>query len=712
MTLSRTPAPHDEGDAVRILAERDGEIASLTRTLADRDRTIAYLNQLAGERGRSLQDAEAANVALRAELTRIYQSRSWQLTGPLRWLLRRAFQGRAAMVTLLWAFRRRGPKATLTDVRRIRQDHGITGVKFWLLNGVAPGGAAQGEPGTDLAATKGALADVRGPDGYVYRAPRRPADLDARLKDLSTTFSIVVPIYNTPPALLEAAIRSVEAQWYPHWQLVLVDDASPNPATRAALEQPRDPRVTILRQPANQGISGATNAGLAAATGDFVVFLDHDDELTADCLYELALCIAAHDPDFVYSDEDKITEDGRFTQPFFKPDWSPDTMMSTMYTCHVSCVRRSLVNELGGLRPEYDGCQDWDLVLRLAERTTRIQHVTKVLYHWRIIPQSTAADLNAKPYVVSVSERLRADTLARRGLKGTLEPLPQLPSYHRVRYDIRGTPTISIIIPSRDNQPVLSACLDSIRARSSYDRYEIVVLDNGSREPATLGYLNRIRAWPGVKVIRHDAPFNYSELNNLGVAAATGDILLFLNDDTEVLTTDWLERMAGYAQLDHVGAVGAKLLYPGGEKVQHAGVLNLFNGPSHAFLRQDRNHYGYFLRNLLEYNWLAVTGACLMVERRKFEAVGGFDETLPIAYNDVDLCMRLHEVGYYNVMCQAAELIHHESISRGLDFVSPEKMARLEQERGRLYDRHPGLFLHDPFGNPNLHPNGGNFEIA
>ncbi|MBB6252828.1 glycosyltransferase family 2 protein [Nitrospirillum iridis] len=687
--------------------EQESRIAELARALADRDLDIQRLSRLADERLEILRQQAGERDALQQELALIHGSRSWQLTRPLRWALRRAGQFKTVLRTVSGTMRRHGMLAPVVDGVRLYRDHGPSGFKFWLLNGVAPGMAPGPNPLSGVP-----LGDIRGPDGYVYRALRRPFDLDLRLKDLSITFSIVVPVYNTAPALLEAAIRSVEAQWYPHWQLVLVDDASTDLATRAALDLPRDPRVTVLRSPKNQGIAGATNDGLAKATGDFIVFLDHDDELTADCLYELALCIAAHDPDFVYSDEDKITEDGRYTQPFFKPDWSPDTMMSTMYTCHVSCVRRSLVEELGGLRSEYDGCQDWDLVLRLSERTTRIQHVAKVLYHWRIIPQSTAADLQAKPYVVAVSERLRADTLARRGLKGTLEPLPQLPAYHRVRYEMRGTPTVSVIIPSRDNQAVLAACLESIRGKSSYDRYEIVVVDNGSREPATLGYLNRIRSWPGVKVIRHDAPFNYSELNNLGVAAAAGDILLFLNDDTEVLTPDWLERMAGFAQLDHVGAVGAKLLYPGGSEIQHAGVLNIDAGPSHAFLRHSPDHYGYFLRNLLEYNWLAVTGACLMVERRKFEAIGGFDLRLPVAYNDIDVCMRLYEAGYYNVMCQAVQLIHHESVSRGLDFVSREKMERLKRDRDCLFDLHPDLFQRDPFNNPNLHPNGINFEIV
>jgi GT2 family glycosyltransferase len=238
------------------------------------------------------------------------------------------------------------------------------------------------------------------------------------------------------------------------------------------------------------------------------------------------------------------------------------------------------------------------------------------------------------------------------------------------------------------------------------------VLDNGSVELTTLTYLDQIRLQANTAVIRHDAPFNFSELNNIGANIAQGDILLFLNDDTEVISTDWLERMGGYAQLAHVGAVGAKLLYPGGRQIQHAGVLNLEDGPNHAFLRQDSNTPGYYMRNLLEYNWLAVTGACLMVERTKFQSVGGFDEIFPIAYNDIDLCLSLRNTGLYNLVCQAVSLIHHESVSRGLDNLSVVKQARLQQEKRRLFDKHPYYFQYDPFHNPNLHPNGINFEVA
>lgn len=551
------------------------------------------------------------------------------------------------------------------------------------------------------------------PAGYTYVPPRAPANLDERLATLAPRirFSIVTPVYNTRPEWLADLLASVRGQWYPDWELILIDDASPDPETQSALAGIDDVRVRLLRLSINQGIAGATNAGLDAAQGDFVVFLDHDDELTPDCLYELALCIDREQPDYLYSDEDKRASSGKFIEPHFKPAWSPDTMMSTMYTCHVSCVRRSLLAATGGLRPEVNGCQDWDLALRVSEHTRRISHIPKVLYHWRILPASIASDIAAKPYVLEASRRVREAALVRRQLAGKVEALPRMPGYFRINYALRGKPLISIVIPSRDNAAVLRRCLDSIFTLSSYRRFELVILDNGSVQAGTLAYLAELGARPAVTVIRHDAPFNYSELNNLGVRHANGELLLFLNDDTEVLQADWLQRLGGYAQLSHVGAVGAKLLYPGGRLVQHAGILNLEDGPGHAFLRQEADSPGYFMRNQLEYNWLAVTGACLMVERCKFEQIGGFAECLAVAYNDIDLCMRLSDAGYYNLVVQAVRLIHHESLSRGVDHIDPAKRSRLQGEAKLMYQRNPRYFQYDPFHSINLHPNGINFEV-
>lgn len=611
---------------------------------------------------------------------------------------------------------------------RVARREGIAGVKARVRN--LHRKFSQPAPATIPALLTGsqfqslpATAIVRGPQGhyaltsgagcYTYFEPRRPDDLETRIAGLKTKpmFSIVVPSYNTHPEWLAAVLGSVSAQWYPHWQLILVDDASPAKESQRALAEISDPRVCVIRLDANRGISGATNVGLEAAEGDFVVFMDHDDDLTVDCLFELALCINRENPDFIYSDEDKRAASGAYTEPHFKPDWSPDTMMSTMYTCHVSCVRRSLLEKVGGLRSEFDGCQDWDFVLRVTEQTTRIVHIPKVLYHWRIIPASIAAKITAKPYVLDASRRVREAALLRRGLRGSVEPLPQVPGYFRINYALHGNPLVSIIIPTRDNHAVLRRCIDSIFEHTRHQRFELVILDNGSVVPEAVAYLDELRKLARITVVRHAAPFNFSELNNIGANTAKGELLLFLNDDTEILQADWLERLGGYAQLPHVGAVGAKLLYPGGRQVQHAGILNLQDGPGHAFLHLDCDSPGYYMRNLLEYNWLAVTGACLMVDRSKFAAVGGFAECLPVAYNDVDLCMRLHDAGHYNVVVQAVRLLHHESVSRGADHVDPAKLARLRSEATLMYERNPRYFQRDPFHSINLHPNGIHFEV-
>jgi len=552
------------------------------------------------------------------------------------------------------------------------------------------------------------------PARYTYSPPDMdPAGIGKGLLGLSrhTLFSVIVPVYNTDPGLLRRMIASVEAQWYSHWELVLVDDHSTSPAVREVLSDLIDPRIVIVQIAENRGISGATNEGIARATGDFIVFLDHDDELTVDCLYELALRIDRDDPDYLYSDEDKLDADGTFRDPFFKPDWSPDTLMSSMFTCHVSCVRRSLALELGGLRSEYDGSQDWDFVLRVSERARRIAHVAKVLYHWRITPGSCASDLQAKPWAIDAGKRAREDALRRRSQSGELVPVPELPGYYRTRYRMQGQPLISILIPSKNNGAVLKACIDSIFERTTYRPFEIVVINNGSTDEATLDYLSGLQKRESIRVLDCNVPFNYSEINNAGVRFSRGDLLVFLNDDTEVLSADWLEYMGGYAQLPHVGAVGAKLLYPGTRTVQHSGVLNLTNGPCHAFARIDARAPGYFARNMLEHDWLAVTGACLMIERKKFEAAGGFDEDLAVAYNDIALCLSLVEHGFYQVVCPGVELIHHESLSRGKDGLDRARMARGDRERIIMFGKHPGFFDRDPFHNPNLAPNDVYFGV-
>lgn len=702
----------------QAVVERDEQITALYQTVAGSNNRLQLLEQEISERNRIVR-AQASTI------DELRDSFSWRVTRPLRYVGRLWRKAQDVRAVARRRLQRESLPVLSSKLLKILRREGLRGVKARIRRqhyqaAAEPSGllcsasmAFSLEPAAIVRDLKGHHALVPRARGYTYIEPQCPAELEVKLAAIESAprFSIVVPVYNTPPGLLKAVLESVQAQWYPNWQLVLVDDASPSEETRTALALIDHQQISLLSLENNQGIAGATNAGLQAADGDFIVFLDHDDELTVDCLYELALCIEREQPDYLYSDEDKITGRGEYSEPHFKPDWSPDTMMSTMFTSHVSCVRRSLVEKVGGLRSQFDGCQDWDFILRVSEQTKRISHIPKVLYHWRIIPGSTASDIAAKSYILDASRRVREDALIRRGLAGTVEPIVQVPGYFRVAYHLQGNPLISIIIPTRDNEKVLRCCVDSILRLSSYRHFELVILDNGSAEPAAVAYLRQLKEFDAVTVIRHDAPFNFSELNNIGARAAAGELLLFLNDDTEVLQADWLERMGGFAQLAHVGAVGAKLLYPGQTQIQHAGVLNLEDGPVHAFLLQDCNSTGYYMRNLLEYNWLAVTGACLMVARDKFNAIEGFSERLPVAYNDIDLCMRLYDAGFYNVVCQAVRLTHHESASRGLDNIEPAKIARLKRDLAYMYERNPGYFQYDPFHNPNLHPNGINFEV-
>jgi GT2 family glycosyltransferase len=659
------------------LAGRLAQVTGLKNQCADQE---VIINELRDK----LVDSEHSARASNALVQEVFSSTSWAVARPIRWVGIRA--------------------------RTFKQS-----LKRWLSGNslISLPTSALGVP--SIVRRQDGTYELAHDEGrYTYVEPQQPPDMVDQLAKVSerTVFSIVVPVYNTPVALLEAAVRSVREQWYPNWRLILVDDASTSSDTSDALSRIDEPKIQLIRLGSNQGIAGATNAGLEAAKGDFIVFMDHDDELTPDCLYELALCIEREQGDFVYSDEDKLDESGNFTQPHFKPDWSPDTMMSTMFTGHVSCVRRSLLAAIGGLRSEFNGCQDWDFVLRVSELTQRISHVPKVLYHWRIIPASVASDIAAKPYVLDASRRVRMAALERRGLDGEIEPVTQVPGYFRVNYHLRGLPRISIIIPTRDGGNVLRVCIDSILAKSSYRNFEIVILDNGSTDSATIDYLQAINGTENIRVIRHDKPFNFSELNNIGAGQATGQLLLFLNDDAEVVSGDWMERMGGFALLPHVGAVGAKLIYPKTSTIQHAGVINLASGPAHAFSKGDAEMPGYFMRNLLEYNWLAVTGACMMIEKAKFDSLGGFDARFPIAYNDIELCIRAVNQGLFNVVCQAVTMIHHESISRGLDHKDLVKANRLQGELRRLFDKHPAYFQYDPFHNPNLDPEGLNFEVS
>ncbi len=533
----------------------------------------------------------------------------------------------------------------------------------------------------------------------------KPEEAVAEL-DYKPKFSVVIPVYNTVTEQLKEAIDSVLAQNYDNFELILVDDHSPWQNVVPVLRSyESDSRVKVIYRTENGHISAATNDGLAAADGEFAVFMDCDDIIEPTALYEMAKKLN-DDPelDFIYSDEDKITEDGKIRHmPFFKPEWSPDLFMSEMYTNHLAVYRLSIVRKIGGLRSDYNGSQDYDMTLRFMEQSdnSRVGHIPKVLYHWRERRESVAFSLGSKNYAAKAGCHAKEDALRRRGIKGHLEYVPDVGQYRTV-YDVEGEPLVSIIIPSKDNPEILRQCIDSIYGFTRYRSFEVIVVDNGS-SPENKEKISLFLGERNIRYIYGVYSFNFSKMCNKGAAAAKGDFLLFLNDDIEIFQPRWLERMLGAAQQKHTGAVGAKLFYPETTLIQHAGVSNIKEGPSHNFLRCDDSFPYYFGFSHLDYNCIAVTAACLMVKRSVFEHVNGFNEKFPVAYNDVDLCFRIYEAGYYNVQRNDAIAYHHESYSRGIDTMNEKKAFRLSAEKCMLYKDHPALKEYDPFLNVNLH---------
>ena len=524
--------------------------------------------------------------------------------------------------------------------------------------------------------------------------------------------SVIVPVYNVESKLLIECIESVRNQIYKNWELCLVDDCSTMPSVKTVLtEYENQPNIKVYYREENGHISKCTNSGFDIATGEFVALLDCDDTISVDALYEIALKLNENPKyDFIYSDEDHITENGKKRHiPFFKPDWSPDTFMSIMYTCHFSVFRKSLIDELGGMRIGLEGSQDYDLVLRVMEKTNNIGHISKILYHWRERKESTAKNLKVKPYINEATKKAKLDALKRRGIKGRLEYSEDTRQY-RVIYEVIDKPLVSIIIPSKDNSSVLQTCLSTIRDITRYDNYEIIVVDNGSSfeekakyEQLTDKYNCTYRYEP--------MDFNFSRMCNIGADLSKGEYLLFLNDDIEIAGEEWLERILGHAQLSHIGAVGCKLIYPNTNLIQHIGVLNLPIGPGHAFHKFDDELILYWGRNKVEYNYTAVTGACLMISRAKFKEIGRFEENLPVAYNDVELCFKLVEHGYYNVTRNDVRLYHHESITRGYEN-TPEKIERQMNEMKKLYELHPKFANgYDTCYNKNLTFSKGDFSL-
>jgi glycosyltransferase involved in cell wall biosynthesis len=520
-------------------------------------------------------------------------------------------------------------------------------------------------------------------------------------------FSFVIPVYNTVTEQLTECIETVLAQSYSNFELILVDDHSSWENVVPVLKgYETDRRVHVIYRTENGHISVATNDGIAAAGGDYIVFMDCDDTIEADALYEMAKKLNENpELDFIYSDEDKITEDGKIRHmPFFKPDWSPDLYMCMNYTNHLSIYRASIVKEIGGLRSEYNGSQDYDFTLRFMEKSDnrRVGHIPKILYHWRERKESAAYASSSKNYAIERARDAKLDMLQRNHIDARLEYIEGISQYRPV-YDVVGNPLVSIIIPSKDHPDILKQCIDSITEFTDYENYEIIVVDNGSKRENKQIIEEYLCRQEKCTYLYGQYEFNFSRMCNEGAAHSRGSYLLFLNDDVEMIHSEWLQRMLGHAQKSYVGAVGAKLLYPKTTIIQHDGVSSMKGGPAHNFLKCEDRDIHYFGFNRVDYNCIAVTGACLLVETTKFMEAGGFDEKLPVAYNDVSLCFALYENGYYNVIRNDVVAYHHESLSRGNDHLNDEKLFRLSRELTRLYCKFPYLNEKDPFLNGNLH---------
>lgn len=516
--------------------------------------------------------------------------------------------------------------------------------------------------------------------------------------------SVLVPIYNTPERWLRRCLDSVIKQAYPNWELCIADDASTAPHVQRVLQEyaSRDGRIRVVGRSENGHISAASNSALSLAKGEFVALLDHDDELRPHALLEIVEAIN-QEPGLVviYSDEDKIDEKGRRFQPYFKPDWNPQLLLSQNYLCHLTVIRAEHVRAVGGFRVGFEGSQDHDLFLRCCKGLldNQIRHVPKVLYHWRAIEGSTALERDAKDYASLAGVRAVREYVSD-VVGATVEEL--LHGHYRVRWPLPSpAPKVSIIIPTRDKVELLQKCIDSIFERTKYPDFECIVVDNQSSDPAALRYLRHIADRPGVRVLSYDAPFNYSKINNWAAERADGSVLCLMNNDIEVISEDWLDEMTSHALRPDTGAVGAMLYYPDGT-IQHAGVILGVGGvANHAYLGQPAGYPGHGARALVTQNLSAVTGACMVVRRSVYSEVGGLEERLSVAFNDIDFCLQLLEAGYRNVWTPHAQLIHHESATRGSDD-SKEKRQRFVAEVDYMHARWGPLLQADPAYNPNL----------
>ena len=533
----------------------------------------------------------------------------------------------------------------------------------------------------------------------------------------SPKISIVVPLYKTPEKYLRRLVESVQEQTYSNWELCLSDGSGADSPVAGILKQlaASDKRIKVIPHDSALQISENTNSAIEAATGDFIAFADHDDELTPHALFECVKALNDHPGTLVvYSDEDKMSMDGhKFFQPHFKPDYNPDLLCTVNYICHLFVVSRKVIDQVGMLRKEFDGAQDYDFIFRCVEavKDEEIYHVPKILYHWRCHEDSTAENPESKTYAFEAGRRAVQEHYNRTGIQAKVLDGEFLGLY-RTEFIRDHDPLISIIIPNKDHIDDLKRCMDSIDQKSTYQNYEYVIVENNSTDPATFEYYKKLEAEnEKVHVVYWDGVFKYSAINNYGASFARGEYFLLLNNDTEIINPNCLEELLGYCMRSDVGAVGARLYYED-DTIQHAGVVIGFGGiAGHCFVLQPRGTTGYCHRIICAQDYSAVTAACMMVKRTAFEEVGGLSEELQVAFNDIDFCMKLRKAGYLIVYNPYAELYHYESKSRGLED-TPEKVARFNREISVFEKRWPDILRNgDPYYNPNLTLKSQDFSL-
>ena len=526
------------------------------------------------------------------------------------------------------------------------------------------------------------------------------------------TISVLVPAYRTPEVFLRQMIESVLNQTYPYLELCIADGSGNDASVEKAVKeyQAKDQRVRYQRLEKNEGIAGNTNAAIHMATGGYLALFDHDDLLAPNALFEVASAIEKEQADVVYTDEDKVTSDLKeHFQPHFKPDFNPDLLCSNNYICHLFVVKRSLALMLGGQDPAYDGAQDYDFIFRCTEQAEKIVHIAKILYHWRVHQASTADNPTSKMYAFDAGKRAIEAHLKRIGAKAEVSHTKDL-GFYRVKYQVQGNPKVSIVIPNKDEKETLKKCLESIWQKTTYSNYEIILVENNSITQEIRDYYQELEDRNGVRVVYWEKEFNYSAINNFGISYAKGDYILCLNNDITVISPEWIEELLANCQRPEVGIVGARLYYPD-NTIQHAGiVLGMGGCAGSLFVGLARSRGGYLHKAALQQDLSAVTAACFMVKKEAFEKVGGFEEKLAVAFNDVDFCLKVRHAGYLVVYDPYAELYHHESKTRGYENTEAKKR-RFQEEIEYMRCHWMADILRDPYYNENLSLKASDYSL-